>query len=238
MLERANMCYFTFFWLKVWRGYPLCKLKKHLHVVGDTAPLFPTRGQSSASVTSPGLNDNRHQRFFSVKTRITCWSRNLSAGGASPGLMWETDLAFPPISQHLKNAPAGSADIFFFFKNWINLKTHSRSSWWLLVVGCLVLQAHHWKPEAIEVPCNSKDSWSEEQMDSWAKGKKRRKGQFFTWGEETLGCPPPTKQLQVWVVDQAPDILMCDNLFKYNSGSTPSHIIPKMVMDIQPPGRA
>ena len=29
---------------------------------------------------------------------------------------------------------------------------------------------------------------------------------------------------------------MCDNLFKYNSGSTPSHTIPKMVIDNQPPG--
>ena len=84
--------------------------------------------------------------------------------------MWETDLAFPPISQHLKNAP-GPADIFFP-KNWIYLKPHSRSSWWLLVVGCLVLQEHHWKPEAIEVPCKSKDRWTGEQMDSWEKGRK------------------------------------------------------------------
>ena len=151
--------------------------------------------------------------------------------------MWATDLAFPPISQHLKNAP-GPADIFFP-KNWIYLKPHSRSSWWLLVVGCLVLQEHHWKPEAIEVPCKSKDSWSEEQMDSWAKGRKGRKDSFS----------PEEKKL--WVVRLQPSSskfgllikhltfscnIMCDNLFKYNSGSTPSHTIPKMVIDNQPPG--
>ena len=113
---------------------------------------------------------------FSVKTRITCWSRSLSAGGASPGLMWETDLAFPPISQHLKNAP-GSDDIFFF-QNWIHLKTHSRSSWWLLVVGCFVLQEHHWKPEAIEVPCKSKDSWSGNKGTVGQKGEKDERTVF------------------------------------------------------------
>ena len=80
------------------------------------------------------------------------------------------------------------------------------------------------------------------QKNKWTVGQKGRKG-----GKDSFS--PEEKKL--WVVRLQPSSskfgllikhltfscnIMCDNLFKYNSGSTPSHTIPKMVIDNQPPG--